>query len=252
MTGLSARRLTRSPAAFLLALLLACGCAQASGLQVSPVSLSLQPARNADGLWLSNTGGNPVHAQVRVYHWTQQGGEQQLTPSQALVASPPMLSLDAGDKQLIRVIRLGAPPTGADAVEDAYRVAIDELPVDASGKPGLQFVLHYSVPVFVEPAGAPPTAPDLQWKLRREGDRMQLQVDNRGSGHAQLAGVSYVDPSGQRVEIAKGLLGYVLPKGDMRWELKQPAASFVNGGHFEATVNGGPVTQSAALETGAR
>lgn len=230
--------------------MLACGGAQASGLQVSPVSLTLQASRNADGLWLSNTGDNPVHAQVRVYHWTQQGGEQQLTPSQGLVASPPMLGLAAGDKQLIRVIRIGAPPTGVDAAEDAYRIAIDELPVDTSGKSGLQFVLHYSVPVFVEPAGAPPTAPNLQWHLRRDGNRVQLQVDNSGSGHAQLAGVSYVDPSGHRIEIAKGLLGYVLPKGDMRWELKQPAASFANGGHFEATVNGGQITQPVSLETG--
>lgn len=245
-------RLHRGAAACLLALALACGSAQASGLQVSPVSLTLQPTRNADGLWLSNTGTNVVHAQVRVYHWTQQGGVQQLTPSQGLVASPPMLNLASGDKQLIRVIRIGPPPTGTDAAEDAYRISIDELPVDDSGKAGLQFVLHYSVPVFVEPAGVPPTTPSLQWKLRRAGDRMQLQVDNSGTGHAQLAGVSYVDPSGHRIEIAKGLLGYVLPKGDMRWELKQPAASFVNGGHFEATVNGGPVTQSTALETGTR
>ena len=43
----------------------------ASGLQVSPVSLTLPPTQAADGLWLSNTGDNVVNAQVRVFRWTQ-------------------------------------------------------------------------------------------------------------------------------------------------------------------------------------
>src|SRR5690625_4670723 len=123
--------------AWLILLLATAGCAgslaYASGLQVSPVSLTLQADQNAQGLWLSNTGSSVVHAQVRVYHWTQNGGAKQLTPSRALVVSPPMLAIQPGQKQLIRVIRVGAPPSGPNAVEDAYRLAIDELPIDSKG-----------------------------------------------------------------------------------------------------------------------
>ena len=93
-------------------LLLAGASAWASGLQVAPVSLTLQPMQHADGLWLSNTGTDQVHAQVRVYRWTQADGADQLTPSQDLVISPPMLGIGPGDRQLIRVIRIGAPPSG--------------------------------------------------------------------------------------------------------------------------------------------
>ena len=133
----------------------------ASGLQVSPVSLTLPPTQAADGLWLSNTGDNVVNAQVRVFRWTQEGGEDKLTPSRGLLVSPPMLQLPAEGRQLIRAIRAGAPPSGPDAVQEAYRVIIDELPVDTQGKKGLQFVLRYSVPIFVQPAGAAPSAPHL-------------------------------------------------------------------------------------------
>src|SRR5262245_16546846 len=136
------------------ALGLACALASAAGLQVSPVSMTLKPTQNADGLWLSNIGDDVVHAQVRVYRWTQEGGEDKLTPTRSLLVSPPMLQLAAADKQLIRGIRVGAPPSGEGAAEDAYRVLIDELPVNTEGKKGLQFVLRYSVPIFVEPAGA--------------------------------------------------------------------------------------------------
>ena len=71
------------------------GAAFASGLQVSPVTLTLSPTQAADGLWLSNTGDNVVNAQVRVFRWTQEGGEDKLTPSRGLLVSPPMLQLPA-------------------------------------------------------------------------------------------------------------------------------------------------------------
>lgn len=226
--------------------MLLCGSALASGLQVAPVSLSVPSTRNADGLWLSNTSDNILHAQVRVYHWTQQDGEQ-LTPSRNLLVSPPMLQLAAGDRQLIRVIRVGAPPNGVDAVEDAYRVTIDELPIDMQQKTGLQFVLHYSVPVFVQPAETRVVAPQLQWSLQRNGNQVVLQVSNTGNGHAQLARLTYVDGAGHRSEISKGLMGYVLPKATMRWALKQAASEFGTEGTFEAAVNGVETTQKVSL-----
>ena len=231
----------------LAALWLVAGAAGASGLQVSPVSLTIPSRQNAEGLWLSNTGDNVVHAQVRVYHWTQEGGEDKLTASRGLVISPPMLQLAVSDRQLIRALRLGAPPSGAGAVEDAYRVIIDELPVDSEGKKGLSFVLRYSVPVFVEPAGAPASAPKLQWSLHREGDKMLLDVSNSGGTHAQVADVTFTDASGHHIDVAKGLLGYVLPGAQMRWAVKAPAAALAAGGTWEAMINGTTAPQNISL-----
>lgn len=237
--------------ATLAVLVCTCGPACASGLQVSPVSLTLRASQSAQGLWLSNTGDGVVHAQVRVYHWTQSGGTQQLTPSRGLVISPPMLEIQPGQKQLIRVIRIGAPPNGAGAVENAYRLAIDELPIDVRGKKGLQFVLHYSVPVFVEPAGVAKTSPQLQWSLQQEGDHAVLQVANHGTGHAQIAQLGFINSAGGRIEINGGLFGYVLPGATVRWTLKQPASDFAGGGTMEARINGAQATQAISLAGGA-
>lgn len=228
-------------------LALACGNVWASGLQVAPISLTLQARESAQGLWLSNTGTDVIHAQVRVYHWIEQYGEQQLAPSRGLVISPPMVEIKPGDKQLVRVIRVGAPPSGSRAVEDAYRLAIDELPIDTQGKQGLQFVLHYTVPVFVEPVGTAAVSPQLQWSLLREGNQAVLQVANSGTGHAQLANLDFVDHSGHRITLGGGLFGYVLPGATMRWTLKQPAADFAGGGTLEARINDAPVTQTISL-----
>lgn len=232
----------------LTTLWLVCGAASASGLQVSPVSLTIQPTQNAEGLWLSNTGDNVVHAQVRVYRWTQEGREDRLTASRGLVVSPPMLQLAAGDNQLIRAIRLGAPPSGAGAVEEAYRVIIDELPVDTTeGKKGLQYVLRYSVPIFVEPAGAPASAPQLQWTLRPEGGKAMLEVANIGGTHAQLADLNFTDAGGHRTAVHAGLLGYVLPGAQMRWAVKVPPVALAAGGTWEAMINGTTGAQNIPL-----
>ena len=250
MTGVFSQRTWRSGA--LVCLMAVSGLASASGLQVTPTTLSLKTVQNADGLWLSNTGDGVIHAQVRVYHWAQDGAGDKLTPSRGLVISPPMLEIAAGAQQMIRVIRVGAPPSGGDAIEDAYRLGVDELPIDAPGGPGLHFVVHYSVPIFVEPLGVKETSPLLQWKLVHDGQHVALEVSNQGNGHAQLANLDFVDAGGQRTQIDPGLLGYVLPRSTMRWALKPPATVFAGGGALEVMVNGQKTTQNLSLASRSR
>jgi fimbrial chaperone protein len=222
--------------------------AGAIGLQVTPISLELAPQSAAEGLWLSNTGEAPLTAQVRVYRWTQSGGEEQLEPSRGLVISPPMLQLDAGARQLVRVIRSGPPPETGQP-ESAYRVVVNEVPAAAPKGAGLKFVLRYSVPVFVAPVAgndAKP-APQLSWTLRRDGERVVLDVRNDGRAHAQLSAVDFIGADGLRTTISAGLLGYALAGAQMQWTLGAPPAIFVGGGTLSLRINGEAVEQPVAL-----
>src|SRR5690348_5988327 len=229
------------------ALLIACGSAGASGLQVAPVGLEFAPAGTAQGVWLTNTGNDVLHAQVRVFHWTQADGDDVLTPTQGLVASPPMLNLQPGAQQLVRVIRTGAPPAGPN--EDAFRLLIDELPQpEKEEKSSVRYILRYSVPAFVEPAGSQNAAPALTWSLQRDGDGFALVVSNAGARHAQLSDVSLQPEGGKPITLSNGLLGYVLPGSTMRWPLKQPA-QLGNGTLLKVTVNGKPVEQTLPGDT---
>lgn len=234
-------------ASSLLSLALA-GAAGATGLQVAPTTLSLGPAQNADGLWLTNTSTEGLHAQARVYEWTQRGGEEHLEPSRALAISPPMLQLAAGARQLVRVIRVGAAPARAEA---AYRIIVDELPVDepaagaapASPAAGtqLKFVLRYSIPVFVTAEGQ--GAPDLHGTLVERDGETALEVRNDGGTHAQLGNLAYVS-HGQRSELVQGLLGYVLPGSTMRWAVQLPAGA--HDGQLQSRINGDAVERVLA------
>jgi fimbrial chaperone protein len=226
--------------------------AHASGLQVTPTSLTLAPGRNADGLWLGNTGGQTLHAQVRVLHWTQQDGQEQLAPSHGLVASPPMIELAPGARQLVRVIRT-APSDGGR--EDAYRVLVDELPLapasppaqDADGQRGLRFVLRYSVPVFLTPSGDAQAAPQVQGRLLEDGGRRVLEVANGGAAHAQLGNLVRIDAQGRRTELVAGLVGYVLAGGTMRWALAADAPALAAGDRLASRINGATDEQTLAV-----
>lgn len=236
-------------------LLLSSSVAMASGLQVSPISLSLQAKQNASGLTLSNTGVNAVHAQVRVYQWSQDEKGDQLTTSRGLLASPPMIELQPGEKQLIRIIRASAPPSGVGAVESSYRLSIDELPIkSAEQKSGLQFALSYSLPVFVNPVGITKTTPRLQWSysLQPDGEQINLRVSNSGNGHAQLADLSIIDDAGDSIDLHQGLLGYVLPGATMNWTLKTLPSSMKTSGKFKVMINGTQTTQDVTLDNSTR
>ena len=224
---------------------LVCGAASAAGLQVSPVTLTLQATQQADGLGLSNAGSVPLDAQVRVFRWTQVDGQERLEPTRALIVSPPMLQLPVDGRQLVRVIRSGAPPAGP--AEESYRVLVDELPLpQADGQKGLSFVMRHSLPIFLAPAGAPPSPPQLQWTLQRQGDQAVLEVANSGGIHAQLADLVFTDAAGQRTIVHAGLLGYVFPGPTMRWPLKSAAATFTATGQWQVMINGSSAAQNIA------
>lgn len=230
------------------ALLIACGSAGASGLQVAPVGLEFAPGSTAQGVWLTNTGNDVLRAQVRVFHWTQADGKDVLTPTQGLVASPPMLNLQPAAQQLVRVIRTGAPTAGPD--EDAFRLLIDELPQpEKENKSSVRYILRYSVPAFVEPAGSQAAAPALTWSLQHDANGFALVANNTGRQHAQLSDVSLQPRGGKPITLSKGLLGYVLPGSTMRWPLKESTVQLGNGTLLKVTVNGKPVEQTLPGDT---
>ena len=234
--------------ALAVALAAAALATHASGLQVSPIGLRLAASASAEAMWLTNTGTDPVHAQVRVFRWTQVDGKDVLEPSRDLVVSPPMVTIAPGDRQLVRVIRRVAPPT--DGTETAYRVLVDELPVDAGDTPGLKFVLRYSVPVFLAPTGDPSMKATLQatWEHTPGGPR--LRVRNTGNGHAQIADVTWQGARGQRTTLLPGLVGYALPGATMSWKLPDNARHA--DGAVRARINGEPAESTLVVDADGR
>lgn len=224
--------------------------ATAANLQISPVMIHFQAGQGASGITLQNLGQQPVYGQVRVFLWDQQNGEDVLTPTQDVVASPPIIQVGAESSQTIRLVRRGAAQPG----EQSYRVLIDEIPSAGTGgaNSGVDFRLRYSVPVFMAPAT--PAAPQLSWQFYREGGKpdgdWMLKLSNTGQLHAQLGATTVSNTAGREYALSQGLMGYALAGRVRIWRL-QVAKDAQLGGELSirSQVNAQPVmVRSAAQE----
>lgn len=120
-----------------------------------PIDPWLSADAKATELWIQNQGNSATTMQVRIVRWKQEGGYERYSAQQDVVASPPIVTIGKGSKQLIRLIKQGSVPLG---VEQAYRIIVDEIPQpDAKAEPaiGLKLQMRYSIPLFVYGQGIP-------------------------------------------------------------------------------------------------
>lgn len=193
-----------------------------------PIDPWLSAETKATELWIQNQGNSATTMQVRIVRWKQEEGFERYTAQQDVVASPPIVTIGKGSKQLIRLIKQGSVPMG---VEQAYRIIVDEIPQpDAKAEPtiGLKLQMRYSIPLFVYGQGIPTIkegahhalveSKNLSWRVTQEAGHPALEVRNQGDVHVRLSQVT-LDQGGQKRTVADGLLGYVLPGSTRSWPI---------------------------------
>ncbi|TBL57409.1 molecular chaperone [Hafnia alvei] len=196
----------------------------ATNMLIWPIDPALGANDNATELWLENKGSTAATMQIRVLGWKQVAGEENYRNQQDVVASPPIVNIGAGKKQLIRLIRQSPTPAGQ---EQAFRILIDEVPAterSTSAQAGVSLLMRYSLPLFVYGDGinfqrnaAEPVhlnQNQLSWKTISHNGHPAIEVTNRGPVHARLSKVSI---NGRTM--ADGLLGYVLAGSYRIWPL---------------------------------
>ncbi len=233
-------RLKPTAIRFLCCLLLAGARADAASLQISPVMINLRAGQGATGITMQNMGEAPVYGQVRVYLWEQKNGDDVLTPTQDIVASPPIIQIAPKTSQVIRLVRRSQQ---LPATEQSYRILIDEIPrEDSTPGNGVDIRLRYSVPMFVLPSDEH-GAPLLAWSVFRKDGNWMLRVRNNGTQRAQIGALHLANPDGQQFEIAQGLFGYVLAGKQREWRLPTPNEADLNGKlSVKANINMQPQT----------
>lgn len=230
-------------AALLCALVFA-SAANAASLQISPVMINLRPAQAATGISLQNAGDQPIYGQVRVFLWEQKNGDDVLTPTDELIASPPVMQIAAKSAQTIRLVRRNAAAPGP---ERQFRVLIDEVPTTAEARDGVAIKLQYSVPVFVA-AAAPGGEHQLRWTFFRRDGAWMLRVTNSGTLHAQIGAATLLTADGKQVELSRGLLGYALAGRQREWRTNvAPGDALAGTLTIRANVNTRSVTASGEV-----
>ena len=220
----------------------------AASLQVAPISVAFSPQEKAKEIWLTNTSERPIRAQTRVLIWSQVAGQDQVNPTRDLVASPSITEIKAGEQQLIRIIRIAPQNT---AVEQTYRLLIDELPssAQADAQTGLQLLLQYSIPVFIQPTDsiAMRNGLTLLNQVNFQYQNQQLIVKNNAKSHIRISELTYINPNGERIPLINGLVGYALAGQSMRWDIPQSKKILPNG-KFEARINSDGLAQLLPIQ----
>ena len=205
-------------AAYLLAsavglLVLAIGVARAEGLSVFPINIHLGPGQLATTLTVTNQDPGEMSIQVRAYTWTQPSGDR-LAATDAILASPPFISIPAGASQVVRLM-LRRPPAGREAT---YRILLDQIP--PPGAPGVvRIALRLSIPIFADP----PTriAPHVQWRIETAGGQAELVAINDGNQHQVVRDLALEAPGGAAPKL-ENALPYILAGATRRWRILAP------------------------------
>jgi fimbrial chaperone protein len=217
------------------------GPVAAANLQISPVMIQLRAGQGATGINMQNLGEAAVYGQVRVYQWDQKDGDDVLTPTQDVVASPPIIQIGAKSSQIIRLVRRSEQ---LPASELTYRILIDEIPKEDGPASGVDIRLRYSVPMFVLPADDR-AAPALAWAVFKKDGVWMLRVRNSGTQRAQIGALELSNAAGKQFEIASGLFGYVLAGKVREWRLPTSGDADLNGTlAVKANINSRPTSAS--------
>lgn len=213
----------------------------AASLQVSPTYVNFNAKEQAQSVWLTNSGTDTIRGQVRLYNWQQNNGQETLSQANQLIATPAVVTIKPGEKQLIRLVQPKQPSTStAEHKEQAYRLLVNELPTPAAHAKGLQFLLSYSIPVFVnqhEDNKAQTILTGVSFSLDSKEGKAILTVDNKFNRHIKLSQLTFTPTSGKSIAVTPGLLGYTLAGQTMQWTLDLSASIVKGGGVLSAMVN---------------
>ena len=184
--------------------------AAASSLAVTPLRVELDTGATAETVQVQNSTDGPMAVQIRLFAWSQQGGEDVYAPSSDLLVSPSIVSIPAGQTQLVRVLRKSAASQG----EKRFRLVVDQLPDPAKARPGVaQTRVRFAIPVFVDRDKAAPAV--FAWRLT-DGN---LELANTGGAAARVVQIAVKRADGRIVPVEQNSLRYVHGASTIAWPI---------------------------------
>lgn len=198
----------------LAALLALSAPAMGGSFSISPLRVDFAETAGTAALTVRNEDATPVVIQTQGLGWSQEGGQDALSPSRDLLISPAVFTLAPGSSQLIRVaLRRSVDPVR----ELSYRLIVQEVPQAASPDfTGLQVALKLSVPIFVAPTA--PAEPQVSWAAARGADgTLSVTARNDGAAHERVLRFALKTANGATTVLEQPTLSYVLAGAVRQW-----------------------------------
>jgi len=193
-------------------------CSQAAAIQVTPTRINLANDAPIATLNLSNKASTSTMLQIQTTHWSQTDGQDVYVTSNDLIVSPPIMTIDPGKSQLIRIaLRKNGVP---HSEEETFRIFVQEIPkYHPANTPGVEFALRFGIPVFISPTVS--VTHTLQWKTKRLSDNnLQLSVINLSNTHIQVTHLNIINPDTHKTLASQDVFVYLLPHQSKKWAFK--------------------------------
>lgn len=215
----------------------------ADQLSVQPILLEMNEPAKTGSLTLHNPQDSRMVVQIRVMRWLQNHGNETLTPTADVVASPPIVTLSPGTDYTVRVVRVSKEPVQG---EESYRVFVDQLPnIRKSAGNAVNFLIRQSIPVFFRAQQL--SKPSVSWSYGYDGGKLVLTGSNNGDERLRIASLHLHDAAAMNINFGDGLAGYVLGHSSMSWFVTRPPKGFGASGAISiaAKSDKGPVNAAA-------
>lgn len=213
-----ASRLKLVTATMLAALVIGATAPTWAGLfSVTPVRIYMTPRDRAVAITITNEGDEELVMQADLYQWKQKPtGEDDLTLTEDLILSPPIIKLAPKARQVVRLAVLNREPTND---QRTYRMIVREVP---EAKPAektvqLQIALAFNMPVFITPPNA---KRNLVCGVERAApDAVRAVCENTGNAYAQPREFVLSNAVGEKLAVRDNG-GYLLPAIKRSFEIK--------------------------------
>ncbi len=206
--------------------------ALAGVFSVSPVRIYMTPKDRAVAVTITNDGDEALVMQADIYSWKQKpNGEDELTLSEDLFLSPPIIKLAGKARQVVRLAVL-SPSKSKD--ELTYRMIIREIPEAKPAKENaeLEIALAFSMPVFITPKTAKSDITCIA--ERTTANTVKATCENKGNAYVHPREFALKNSTGT-VLATRDSGGYILPGIKRSFEIKA-ASGNIAGGKTKLTI----------------
>ncbi len=182
---------------------------------MNPVRVTLSPTQTVAAVTVANVGSESTVVQLETSSWSQHDGQDALTKTTEILATPPIVTIPPGGSRIIRVGLRRAPDPQHELT---YRMFLREVPPPEPIAQGLRVALLISMPVFVVPAQQ--LNPEVQWHaLRMQDGNIRLTATNKGQAHIQLGQLEIAPAEGGPPIATRNMAEYLLPDNSREWTI---------------------------------
>ena len=198
----------------------------AGEFSVTPVRIYMAPKDRAIAVTITNEGDEQLVMQADLYLWKQKpGGQEDLTLTEDMFLSPPIIKLAPKSRQVVRLARLSA----AKPTEQlTYRMIVREIPEarPATQDSQVQIALAFSIPIFITPPGAKGKLDCMAERISQ--DTVKAICENSGTGYSHPTALQLARSTGEKIASEESG-GYILPGIKRSFDLKSAQGNIPGG-----------------------